>query len=140
MLNLIALFSGLLFGAGLAISGMNDTAKVQGFLDLFGQWDMSLAFVMGGALLVALPLFRWILGRQKPVLAERFFTPSNAVIDRRLISGSVLFGCGWALIGYCPGPALAALVYGYWQTLVFVVAMFSGALIARLLLPAKPSA
>lgn len=126
-----ALLSGLLFGAGLAISGMNDTRKVQGFLDVFGAWDLTLAFVMGGALLVATPVFYFILQRKAPLADTRFHLPARRQITARLIVGSILFGAGWALIGYCPGPAIASLVYGYWQTAVFVVAMLLGALLAR---------
>jgi uncharacterized membrane protein YedE/YeeE len=133
--SIIALFSGLLFGAGLAVSGMNDTTKVQGFLDLFGAWDITLAFVMMGALSVGLISFRFILKQDKPAVGKTFNLPTNNKINGRLISGAVLFGLGWGLVGYCPGPAIASLSYGYWQTLIFVAAMLAGSKISKQLLP-----
>ena len=128
MYYLLALFSGLLFGAGLAASDMNNPARVQGFLDLFGAWDPSLMFVMIGALFIAIPGFQWVLKkRTKPVIGKRFYLPSKTVIDKDLILGSALFGIGWALVGYCPGPAIAALSFGYTDVFIFVAAMMFGA-------------
>ena len=133
--NSIALVAGLMFGAGLAISGMNDTTKVQGFLDLAGDWDITLAFVMMGALAVGLIAFRIVLKRPSPIMNDKFDLPRKTHIDKRLISGALLFGIGWGLIGYCPGPALASISHGYWQTLVFILAMLVGAKISKKLLP-----
>lgn len=126
----VALFSGVLFGLGLAISGMANPQKVIGFLDVTGDWDPTLAFVMGGALLVAIPAFRWIFGRRRPVLAESFEIPTKKEIDVRLVGGSVLFGVGWGLSGFCPGPAVVALVpafaTGIMPVFAFVAAMIAG--------------
>ena len=124
----IALLSGLLFGAGLAASDMNNPERVQGFLDLFGNWDPALMFVMGGALAIAVPCFQIILRkRHTPLLAKRFYLPLSKAIDKNLIFGAVLFGMGWAIVGYCPGPALAAIGYGYSDVFIFVAAMLIGA-------------
>ena len=110
--TLAALACGLLFGLGLAISGMMNPAKVIGFLDVAGDWDPTLAFVMGGALLVAMPAYRMILTRRRPVLAGSFSLPEKARLDAPLTLGSALFGVGWGLVGFCPGPAVAAVVTG----------------------------
>jgi hypothetical protein len=122
--------AGLLFGAGLAISQMVDPAKVLAFLDVgaipSGGWDPSLAFVMGGALAVAALGFRLAAARSRPLQAPVFHLPTRRDIDWRLASGAVLFGVGWGLVGYCPGPAIASLVYGLGDTVVFVVAMVAG--------------
>lgn len=131
---LAALLSGLVFGAGLVLSGMSNPAKVLGFLDLAaipaGGWDPSLAFVMGGALVVALPGFAWLRRRQQsglpPALAESFHWPTARGLDTRLILGSALFGVGWGLAGICPGPALTLLVLAPQTGLVFVAAMLVG--------------
>lgn len=123
---LTALVSGTLFGLGLAVSGMMNPAKVIGFLDVAGAWDPTLAFVMGGALLVTIPAFRLILGRPRPVLADGFSLPTRSTVDPRLIGGSALFGVGWGLSGFCPGPAVAALVTGLAPVFAFVAAMAAG--------------
>jgi uncharacterized protein len=122
-----ALGSGILFGLGLVISGMVNPAKVIGFLDVAGDWDPTLAFVMGGALLVATPAFRWILRRPHPMLGTAFSLPTKAEIEPRLIGGAALFGVGWGLVGLCPGPAITALVSGVPLVALFVVAMVAGA-------------
>jgi len=128
MRGFIALLAGAVFGAGLAISDMNNPARVLGFLDLAGNWDPTLMFVMGGALLVALPLFQWALRKQnKPLLAKRFYLPLSVQIDKKLILGAVLFGIGWGLVGYCPGPAIASLAHGYLEVVLFITAMLVGA-------------
>ena len=119
------LLSGLLFGMGLAVSGMTDTAKVQGFLDLTGEWDPDLMFVMGGALLVTLMATPLVL-RRRPFFAAAFNLPNSQSIDRRLIIGGALFGTGWGLWGYCPGPAITALAYGSFSTVLFCAAMLIG--------------
>ena len=134
MQRLSALFSGLLFGAGLALSGMVNPMKVQNFLDLFGTWDPTLIFVMGAGLAVTLAGYRLVLGRARPLYAEGFSLPKTAGIDGRLIGGSVLFGAGWGLTGMCPGPAIASLVFGLLPSVLFVAAMSAGMLAAHLML------
>ncbi len=124
--TLVALFAGMLFGLGLAISGMTNPAKVVGFLDVAGGWDPTLAFVMGGALLVTVPAFRLILGRPRPILADGFALPTKSALDGRLLGGAALFGVGWGLSGFCPGPAVAALVTGLTPVFAFVAAMIAG--------------
>ena len=129
-LPLIALGAGLLFGAGLAVSGMHDPAKVLGFLDIAtiasGGWDPSLAFVMAGGLAVTLPAFWYARRRTAPLAAPAFQAPTATAIDRRLMLGALVFGVGWGLVGYCPGPALAALAFGAAGTILFVLAMIAG--------------
>ncbi len=127
----VALLSGALFGLGLAVSGMANPAKVIGFLDVAGDWDPTLAFVMGGAILVAGPSYHLIFRRrQRPVLAGDFELPAKKDVDVRLIGGSALFGVGWGLSGFCPGPAVVALVpalaSGIVPVFAFVVAMVAG--------------
>jgi uncharacterized protein len=123
---LVALFSGTLFGLGLAISGMVDPAKVIGFLDIAGDWDPTLAFVMGGALLVTIPAFRLILNRPRPVLTDDFELPTKKDVDTRLLGGAALFGVGWGLSGFCPGPAVTALASGLAPVFAFVATMVAG--------------
>jgi uncharacterized membrane protein YedE/YeeE len=131
MKGLTALLCGLIFGVGLAMSGMTDTAKVIGFLDIFGQWVPDLAFVMGGAVLVTVVAFRLVLRRDNPLLADSFALPTNTTIDGRLLGGAALFGIGWGIYGYCPGPAISALVYLNTDTVIFVAAMLAGMVIAH---------
>ncbi|MGI3168459.1 DUF6691 family protein [Pseudooceanicola sp. C21-150M6] len=126
---LIALLSGGLFGAGLLISGMTDTTKVQGWLDVFGQWDPTLAFVMGGAIIPMAVAWQLTRGR-KPLAGGNFPAPPKPEIDRRLVLGSTLFGAGWGLAGLCPGPSIASLSFGGLPGLIFVLAMGAGMLIA----------
>jgi uncharacterized membrane protein YedE/YeeE len=123
---LMALFSGLVFGIGLIVAGMTNPAKVLGFLDLAGRWDPSLALVMAGAILVALPAFRAAARRQQSLLGEPMHLPTATRIDRRLMLGSLAFGAGWGLAGFCPGPALASLATGAVQPLIFCAAMLAG--------------
>jgi hypothetical protein len=105
----VALVAGLIFGAGLAVSGMTDPAKVLGFLDVSGgSWDPSLAFVMAGAIAVHAPVVRWLRRRGRPWLGDRVHLPTRTIIDGRLLGGAALFGIGWGLAGYCPGPAVVA--------------------------------
>ncbi|KCV81714.1 hypothetical protein ATO10_10225 [Actibacterium atlanticum] len=125
MRMIFAFLAGALFGAGLFISGMTDTSKVQGWLDVFGDWDPTLAFVMGGAILPMAAAWAFAKGR-KPVLADSFPKPVEPKLDRGLVFGSMLFGAGWALVGLCPGPALASLSYGGWGHWVFMAAMLAG--------------
>ncbi len=127
MLRLVsALASGLLFGLGLTVSHMINPAKVLGFLDLAGDWDPSLALVMLGALAVAMPGYALTRRLTRPLCAADFASPTRTAVDRRLMVGAVLFGIGWGLVGYCPGPALAALGFGGGMTLLFVAAMLVG--------------
>jgi hypothetical protein len=126
---LVALAIGALFGAGLALSAMIDPARVLGFLDLAGRWDPTLAFVMGGALVPSFIAYRWRARLARPTLADSFAVPEAAPIDRRLVAGAVLFGIGWGLVGFCPGPALAALLIGGWPVLVFVAALVTGMIV-----------
>lgn len=123
--------AGLIFGIGLVVSGMADPAKVLNFLDLFGTWDPSLAFVMGGAVVVTFIGFRLVLRRPTPLFAQGFHLPTASRIDARLLSGAAIFGLGWGLGGFCPGPALTSLVLAAPGTLVFVPAMLAGMWLAR---------
>ena len=121
-----AIAAGLLFGAGLLLSGMTRPAKVLGFLDLFGDWDPSLAFVMAGAIGVHALGYRLVRRRARPLADERFWVPGRGAIDARLLFGAALFGVGWGLSGYCPGPALVSLATASPGVLVFVLALVLG--------------
>jgi len=123
---LTALLAGLVFGAGLLLSGMADPGKVLGFLDLAGTWDPSLAFVMAGAIAVAAPAFAWVRLRNATWRGVALHLPTSRAVDRRLMTGSVVFGIGWGMAGFCPGPAMVALGMGVGQAAVFVVAMLAG--------------
>ena len=128
---LVALIAGSLFGAGLAFSGMADPARVQGFLDLFGRWDPTLAFVMGGAMI---PMaIAWVIQRRldKPFAGEQFSLPGTTLIDRRLTIGAVLFGTGWGISGLCPGPGFADLAINPLPALAFVAALLAGMIAHR---------
>lgn len=126
MTSLAALLSGAVFGVGLSVAQMTNPAKVLAFLDVGGAWDPSLALVMLAALAVSAGGLRLLRGRPAPLLAPTFSTPSRTDIDARLLGGAALFGIGWGLAGYCPGPALAALAFGTREALVFVAAMAVG--------------
>ena len=126
MRDLISLSSGLIFGLGLILGGMTDPGKVQAFLDVAGAWDPSLGLVMGGAIAVGVFAFAAAKRRTASWSGERIEIPSNTVIDARLIGGGVLFGAGWGLGGFCPGPALVAMSAGVASAAVFVVAMLAG--------------
>ena len=128
---LAAIACGLLFGAGLAMSDMINPARVLAFLDVASDWDPSLAFVMGGALIPSALAYLIRRRMDRPVIEARFNVPSNTTIDRALIGGAVLFGLGWGLVGLCPGPALAALTLGLWQPVLFVAAMLAGMTLHR---------
>lgn len=123
---LMAFVVGLVFGIGLIVAGMTDPSKVQGFLDLAGQWDPSLAFVMGGAILVGLLAFPFAANRDRALLGDTMRIPAATHIDRRLVGGSLAFGAGWGLAGFCPGPALASLSSGRLEVLLFTGAMLAG--------------
>ena len=131
MKAIVGLLCGMVFGVGLAMSGMTDTAKVLGFLDVTGQWVPDLAFVMGGAVLVTLIAFRFVLKMKKPVLNRRFSLPGSSMIHGRLLGGAAIFGIGWGVYGYCPGPAIAALTYLDSKTAMFVAAMLVGMALAN---------
>ncbi|AJE19698.1 DUF6691 family protein [Azotobacter chroococcum] len=126
MRRLTALLAGLIFGLGLLLAGMSNPAKVLGFLDLGGAWDPSLALVMASAIGVALWPFTWARRQQRSLLDAPMQLPQKRELDRRLIGGSLLFGIGWGIAGICPGPALTLLLGGYWQSLLFVLAMLGG--------------
>lgn len=123
---LMALIAGLTFGIGLIVSGMTNPAKVIGFLDLAGKWDPSLAFVMGGAILVGVVAFGFARKRERSLLGAVMRLPTATHIDRRLVLGSLAFGAGWGLAGYCPGPALASLASGGVKPVIFTLAMLAG--------------
>lgn len=130
--QLSALVSGLIFGIGMAISGMTNTERVQGFLDLAGAWDPTLAFVMGGGLIVTFIGYKFVLKNPAPLFSDTFHLPTKTDIDKTLLIGAVLFGAGWGLVGYCPGPAIAGLSYAYPTTLLFVATMLIGLFLARI--------
>jgi len=132
-LLIAALVSGALFGTGLAMSGMTDARRILGFLDIFGDFDPTLLFVLGGAVTTTTVLFHFVLRRGSPVLASTFQVPNLRHIDRRLLGGAALFGVGWGIAGYCPGPALAGLGIGSLEALWFVPAMIGGMLLHRLI-------
>ncbi|KZZ34642.1 DUF6691 family protein [Oleiphilus sp. HI0086] len=125
---LIYLFFGLLFGLGLAFSGMTNPEKVLGFLDLFGNWDPTLMFVIASGVGTTMLAYHFIFKR-RPIINSEFCLPNKQKLDKRLIIGSVLFGVGWGLYGYCPGPAIAALSYLHSDTFLFVAAMLGGTII-----------
>lgn len=129
---LSCLVAGTVLGAGLAISQMMNPAKVIAFLDFAGDWDPTLAFVMAGAILAAMPGYALARRRTGPVLEFGFQIPSRRDIDGKLLTGAAIFGLGWGLAGFCPGPALAALGSGMWQVVAFVAAMIAGMLLYRL--------
>jgi uncharacterized membrane protein YedE/YeeE len=131
-LALASLLIGVVFGFGLTVSEMINPARVIGFLDVTGRWDSTLAFVMAGALAVTLPLFRLVLHRRRPLLDRRFHLPAASAVDARLVTGAAVFGIGWGLAGFCPGPALAGLAS--WNPGVF---LFVGAMVAGQWLCAK---
>jgi len=132
MLNLISLASGCLFGFGLALSGMVNPSKIVGFLDITGNWDPSLLFVMAGGVFVTVISFRFLLTRPTPVFGGRLVLPTKQDIDPPLLVGASIFGIGWALGGFCPGPALSALAYGNEKVFIFVGAMIVGIALAKI--------
>ncbi|KKL60053.1 hypothetical protein LCGC14_2209180 [marine sediment metagenome] len=121
-----SLAAGLIFGLGLILSGMADPAKVLNFLDIAGSWDPSLAFVMGGAIAVTMPGYAWVTRRRSPLLADKFQLPTRTDLEPRLILGASIFGIGWGLGGFCPGPALTALPMAATGTLIFVPFLLVG--------------
>lgn len=133
MSKLTAFIAGLIFGLGLLLAGMANPAKVLGFLDLAGAWDPSLGLVMAGAIGVAVLPLTWAKRRQRSLLGAPMQLPVKRELDRRLIGGSLLFGVGWGIAGICPGPAMAIVLTGHWQVLLFVAAMLLGMLLFEVL-------
>ena len=127
-----SLITGTLFGAGLALSDMINPARVLAFLDLAGDWDPSLVFVMGGAIIPMVIAYAISRRMRTPLFDKSFFIPENRVLDRRLLIGAALFGIGWGLVGFCPGPAISGLVMGAWQPWLFVTAMLGGMWLHRI--------
>ncbi len=125
MRNILGFIAGGLFGAGLLLSGMTDTNKVQGWLDVFGDWDPTLAFVMGGAI-IPMAIAWQLTKRRTPLVGGTFPTPPEPKLGRNLIVGSVMFGMGWGLVGLCPGPTIASIGFGGWANAVFILAMLAG--------------
>lgn len=126
--NLIAFIAGILFGLGLGISQMIDRNRVLGFLDIKGVWDPTLLFVLGGAVGVTLIAFRFVLRLPHPFFDNQFYLPTQKQIDMPLVVGAAIFGIGWGISGYCPGPSLTALVLGSWNPVLFLVAAIAGSL------------
>lgn len=126
-----SLISGTLFGAGLAIGGMTDPARVRGFLDIFGDWDPTLAFVMGGAVVVMAIAWRLVPRMAGPLVGEDFHLPTKSDLTPSLIGGAALFGIGWGIAGLCPGPGIAALVIEPASAAIFIVAMLAGMAVVR---------
>ena len=124
--------AGLVFGLGLALSEMTHAGKVLGFLDVAGAWDPSLLLVLGGAVAVTAVAFRFVLRRPAPLLADRFHLPATNRIDLPLVAGAAIFGVGWGISGYCPGPGIALLAAPSWETWIFLPALFLGALLHKL--------
>ncbi|WP_201598794.1 DUF6691 family protein [Psychrobacter vallis] len=127
--NIIGLLAGLLFGFGLLISGMTDPVKVQGFLDVFGAWDISLVLVMGGGLIIAIVGVQLAKCQQSSWIGTSIDLPNKTTINKNLLIGAMLFGIGWGLVGICPGPGIVLLGTGQWQAYVFIPAMVMGMLI-----------
>ena len=132
MTRVISLVSGIIFGIGLVISEMINPEKVLGFLDLFGNWDPSLVFVMIGALAVSSPLFHFIKNKKKPICEVSFIIPNNKEINKNLVLGSAIFGAGWGLGGLCPGPAISSIALINFYSISFVIAMFVGFYLVKL--------
>ena len=126
-----ASLAGVIFGAGLALSDMVNPARVLGFLDIAGTWDPTLAFVMGAAVVASAIGFAFSRRLHAPLFGKSFFIPENRRLDSQLIGGAALFGIGWGLVGFCPGPAIAGLIYGMWQPWLFVAAMTAGMVLQR---------
>lgn len=126
--NLTALLAGLLFGLGLGLSQMIDRDRVLDFLDVTGVWDPTLLFVLGGAVTVTVIGFRFVLNRAHPLFVHQFHLPTTKEIDRTMVIGAAIFGIGWGIAGYCPGPGITALVLGIWNPVLFMVAFIAGSL------------
>lgn len=132
---IFALFTGIVFGTGIAVSGMMNPAKVLNFFDVAGTWDPSLAFVMGGALVVTFLGYRLTWRRAAPLFGDRFQLPTSTAIDARLVGGSAIFGIGWGIAGFCPGAAIPALGTGRWEVALFLVSVVVGLALRRFIVP-----
>ena len=132
MSKIVSLICGIIFGIGLTISQMIDPAKVLGFLNILGDWDPSLAFVMIGALIISSPFFHLFKNNKKPIFADSFSYSNNKELNKKLIIGSSLFGAGWGLAGLCPGPAIASLALFNTSSIIFVITMFVGFYLVKL--------
>ena len=130
--QIITLVSGIIFGFGLGLSQMMDRDRVLGFLDVTGDWDPTLLFVLGGAVTVTVIAFRFVLRRSHPLFADKFSLPTRKDIDLPLLGGATLFGLGWGIGGYCPGPGITALVLGVWNPVIFILAFVVGSITFRL--------
>ena len=133
MRNFLVLMSGSIFGLGLTISCMTNPKKVIGFLDIFSNWDPSLAFVMGGAIIITSPVLYLLTKNQKIILSDKIYLPTNTKIEKNLIIGSLIFGVGWGLAGLCPGPAISSLALVESSTIIFTIFMFIGFYISKFL-------
>ena len=136
---IFAALTGLVFGVGIALSGMMNPAKVFNFFDIAGTWDPSLAFVMGGAVIITFIGYRLVWRRDAPLFGGKFDMPTSNVIDARLVGGSAIFGVGWGIAGFCPGAAIPALGTGRWEVALFLVAVTAGFYLRRLLAPLQTS-
>ena len=133
MRNFLVLMSGSIFGLGLTISSMTNPKKVIGFLDIFSNWDPSLAFVMGGAIIITSPILYLLTKNKKIILSDKIYLPTNTKIEKNLIIGSLIFGVGWGLAGLCPGPAISSLALVESSTIIFTIFMFIGFYISKFL-------
>lgn len=140
MKSIAAMFAGVVFGLGLAVSQMINPLKVLAFLDVFGHWDPSLALVMAGAIGVTLPGFALLRRRDQPLLASQFHWPTRTDLDPRLIIGAAVFGIGWGMAGFCPGPGIAAMALGWHEPVVFTLAMIAGFVVWHLYERSRASA
>ena len=134
--NIVALITGIVFGIGLGIAQMIDPNKIQNFLDLAGTWDASLMLVLGAALAISFFAVRAILKQKSPRFATRFSLPTKPNVDRSLLIGATLFGIGWGMAGYCPGPGFAALALGSWEPVIFLLTMTAGFILHRIIVRA----
>jgi uncharacterized membrane protein YedE/YeeE len=134
---LIALCSGFIFGLGLSLSQMIDRQRVLGFLDIWGDWDSTLLFVLAGAVTTTLVTFRFVLRMHHPLLVANFSLPTKTIIDRQLILGAIIFGIGWGISGYCPGPALTSILSGSGNPILFIAAFIFGSLLQSLYIKPK---
>lgn len=129
--NISALIAGTIFGFGLILSGMSNPDKVMNFLNVLGQWDPSLLFVLGGAVITTFIGYRLVLKRKTPLLDSEFFVPTNTVVDKKLLMGAALFGAGWGMTGFCPGPAITGIAFGVIEPVLFLGSMLIGYVIVN---------
>ena len=127
--DVLALISGTIFGVGLGLSQMIDRQRVLGFLDIAGDWDPTLIFVLAGAVTFTVVAFRFVLRRKTPLIGDKFWVPKRHDVDWKIVTGAAIFGIGWGLSGYCPGPGIVALVLGRWNPVLFVFSLAVGMLV-----------